>query len=61
MRVEDSCLPVDLLEVKTFLKVPQVSTFTRQQPTIALFYVVFIHYYLMLSEPGEGHDIVPES
>lgn len=37
MRVEDSCLPADLLEVKTFLKVPQVNTFTPQQPADVLF------------------------
>lgn len=37
MRVEDSCLPAGLLEVKTFLEVPQVNTFTPpQQPADAL-------------------------
>lgn len=37
VRVEDGCLPADLLEVRTFLEVPQVSTFTPQQPAGAQF------------------------
>lgn len=32
MRVEDGSLPADLLEVKSFLEVPQVNTFTPQGP-----------------------------
>lgn len=37
VRVEDGCLPADLLEVRTFLEVPQVNTFTPQPPDDAQF------------------------
>lgn len=37
VRVEDGCLPADLLEVRTFLEVPQVNTFTPQQTAGAQF------------------------
>lgn len=37
VRVEDCSLPAGLLEVQTFLKVPQVNTFAPEQPADALF------------------------
>lgn len=58
MRVEDGCLPAELLEVRTFLEVPQVNPFTPQQPDDAL---RMCSRSLLLSELGEGHDVVPES
>lgn len=46
VRVEDDCLPDDLLELQTFLRVPQVNTLAPQRtPGAPLVWPSFIHSF----------------